>query len=96
MRRLEEDESSTILGKKERIAKKDCDFINWSFGKEPVIPDRNFTGLNGTRHGLNAATAKPFDYFPLFIPIFFYNLCATYTNTKADLECSATSEKNWI
>jgi Transposase IS4 len=44
--------------------------------------------LSGPRHGLNAATAKPFNYFPLFIPIFFYKFCATYTNTKADLECN--------
>jgi Transposase IS4 len=64
----------------------DVDFIKWSFGKDPVIPERTFTGVSGPRHGLDPDRANPFDYFCLFIPIFFYTRFANYTNKKAELE----------
>ena len=61
----EEKESSKTPSKKQHN-KEDLDSDD-----EPVIPERIFTGVSGPRHTLNPSTANPFDYFCLFIPIFF-------------------------
>ena len=64
----------------------DDDFIKWSFGKDPVIPERSFTGVSGPLHGFNSDRANPFDFFCLFIPIYFHTRFANYTNKKDKLE----------
>ena len=68
----------------------DDDFIKWSFGKDPVIPERTFTGVSGPLHRFNPNRANPFDFFCLLIPIYFYTRFANYTNKKAELESTKT------
>ena len=61
----EEKESSKIPLKKQHNkedsddidADPDSNFIKWSFGKEPVIPERIFTRVSGPCHTLNPSTA---------------------------------------
>ena len=60
----------------------DDDFIKWSVGKDPVIPERTFTGVSGHLHGFDPNIASPFDFFCLRIPIYFYTRFANYTNKK--------------
>ena len=59
------------------------DFMTkWPFGKDPVIPERTFTGVSGHLHGFYPNSASPFDFFCLRIPIYFYTRFANYTNKK--------------
>ena len=60
----------------------DDDFTKWAFGKDPVIPERTFTGGNGHLRGFDPNSASPFDFFCLRIPIYFYTRFANYTNKK--------------
>ena len=62
------------------------DFINWSFEKEPTIPERPFTGVSGPQHTLDPLSSTQFHYFSLFIPLFFFERFAAYTNTKPEIE----------
>jgi hypothetical protein len=63
----------------------DADFIAWQRDTPPVQPDRPFLGVTGPRHTINAETATPYDYFCLFIPVFFWVRFAQYTNAKAEM-----------
>lgn len=64
----------------------DGHFVAWQRSRAPVIPDRQFTGISGPQHTLDPASAVPFQYFCLFIPLYFYDKIATYTNAKAGIE----------
>ena len=63
----------------------DADFIAWHRDIPPVQPNRPFGGATGPRHKLNAETATPYDYFCLFIPVFFWVRFAQYTNAKTEM-----------
>jgi hypothetical protein len=61
-----------------------------------VLPDKQnlpFLGISGPQHALPVASATPFEYFCLFIPIFYWDRWATYTNEKADIEMNKTPGK---
>lgn len=64
----------------------DIDFLNWQYNQEPVQPEQAFTGVPGPQHTLDPENAVPFDYFSLYIPIYFWSKIATYTNAKAEIE----------
>jgi hypothetical protein len=59
--------------------------MRWQHEKEPVQSEKPFQGCSGPKHGLSPETATPFDYFCLFIPIYFWARFAQYTNTKAEM-----------
>lgn len=61
--------------------------------QEPFIEDFPFNGSPGPKHTLSPENAVPFEYFCLFIPIYFWSLWAQYTNTKASLEKAAGTSK---
>ena len=63
----------------------DANFIAWQRNKEPVQPQKPFTGVSGPQRTLPVETATPFDYFCLFIPIYFWIRFAQYTNSKAGM-----------
>lgn len=50
--------------------------------REPFIEDLPFTGSPGPKHTLSPENAVPFDYFCLYIPIYFWSLWE-YTNKKS-------------
>jgi hypothetical protein len=68
----------------------DVDFIRW---QQPVIPERILSGRIGPQHTLDPFRGVPFDYFCLFIPLFFYTRIAEYTNIKAEIEAEKKDGK---
>jgi hypothetical protein len=56
----------------------------WKLNQLPDKNDVKFGGISGSQHTLSVATALPFEYFCLFIPIFFWDRWAQYTNDKAE------------
>jgi hypothetical protein len=64
----------------------DQDFINWQRDTPPVQLEKPFTGMPGPKHTLSPEASTPFDYFSLFIPIFFWPKIASYTNIKAQMQ----------
>lgn len=58
----------------------------WQFGVPPVQHIPEFIGQSGPRHTLPPDTAIPWDYFCLFIPIYWWTKIALFTNTKANME----------
>jgi Transposase IS4 len=73
------------------------DVANWRLNELPVQPELDFLGKSGPSHTLNPSVATPFDYFCLFIPIFFWERWAIYTNKKA-AECKPAdkSSRKWV
>jgi hypothetical protein len=65
----------------------------WEFGKLPAKVNLNFEGKAGPNHTFNVASASPFDFFCLFIPIFFWERWAAYTNQKAEIELAKLKQK---
>ena len=63
----------------------DQDFIQWQRDTPPVQPPTAFTGAPGPKHTLSPENAVPFDYFSLYIPIYFWSRIAQYTNSKAEM-----------
>jgi hypothetical protein len=63
----------------------DLNFIRWQRDTPPVQPDISFTGSSGPKHVLSPEHALPFEYFCLFIPIWFWPKIAIYTNKKAHM-----------
>ena len=71
------------------------DASEWELNVPPVQPALNFTGSSGPQHSL-PTTATPFDYFCLFIPMFFWAKWAAYTNTKAEMRrASSKASSRW-
>jgi hypothetical protein len=58
----------------------------WKMNQLPDKHDTTFRGTSGPNHTLNVGSATPFEYFCLFIPIFYWDRWAKYTNEKADME----------
>jgi Transposase IS4 len=56
----------------------------WQFNVSPVLSKDQLTGKQGAQHTLPPDSAKPYDYFCLYIPEFFYNKWAGFTNMRAD------------
>jgi hypothetical protein len=66
---------------------KDISHFNADLWRPNVLPDQNeipFLGKSGPQHTLSPSTATPFEYFCLFIPIFYWDRWAKFTNEKAD------------
>lgn len=63
------------------------------FNQEPFIEELPFTASPGPKHTLSPENAVPFDYFCLYIPIYFWSLWAQYTNAKAAMERGKSSKK---
>ena len=55
----------------------------WKINELPVQPTVEFLGVSGPLHQLSS-TSGPFEFFCLFIPIFWWDRWATYTNQKAN------------
>ena len=53
------------------------------FNQEPFIEELFFTASPGPKHTLSPENTVPFDYFCLYIPIYFWSLWVQYTNAKA-------------
>jgi len=68
----------------------------WKINELPVQPTVEFLGVSGPLHQLSS-TSGPFEFFCLFIPIFWWDRWATYTNQKATMEDSAGKKKRfWL
>jgi hypothetical protein len=67
----------------------------WKLNELPVKNEFTFRGVSGPQHTLPAATALPFEYFCLFIPMFYWDRWAQYTNDKAEIELKAGSKNKW-
>jgi hypothetical protein len=67
----------------------------WKLNELPVKNEFNFTGVSGPHHTLPVATALPFEYFCLLIPMFFWERWAQYTNTKAEMEIKPDTKSKW-
>jgi hypothetical protein len=65
----------------------------WSYGELPTKVDMNFTAKPGPQHTLSPENAMPWEYFCLYIPIFFWSKWALYTNLKAEQEMGKSKEK---
>jgi len=68
---------------------KDITQFNPDLWKINDIPDKHtlpFLGKSGPQHTLAVGSATPFEYFCLFIPIFYWDRWAKYTNEKAAIE----------
>jgi hypothetical protein len=76
------------------VANFDFDTVHWKVNEMPVQPHMDFLGKSGPTHCLNPATAVPLDYFLLFIPVFFWNKWADYTNRKAEMTTSGSEQKH--
>ena len=61
----------------------DEEFIKWQRDTPPVQAATNFTGIPGPQHRLSPEISVPFNYFLLYIPIYFWSRIAQYTNCKA-------------
>jgi hypothetical protein len=58
----------------------------WKYKELPIKNEFQFKGATGPQHVLPVTTATPFEYFCLFIPIFYWERWAKYTNDKAERE----------
>ena len=68
---------------------KDITHFNPDLWKINEIPDKHtllFLGKSGPQHTLAVGSATPFEYFCLFVPIFYWDRWAKYTNEKAAIE----------
>jgi hypothetical protein len=66
----------------------------WEFGAMPARPNLNFMGQTGPTHAMgDFAASTPFQFFCLFIPVFYWERWAQYTNCKAELFTSTQSNK---
>ena len=65
----------------------------WKMNELPEKQQLPFIGRIGPQHALPVATATPFEYFCLFIPIFYWDRWALFTNQKADMERNKTPGK---
>ena len=65
----------------------------WVFNEMPGDNNHPFTGISGPRHTLSPDTAIPYDYFCLFVPVYFWARWATYTNAKAEIERAKIDKK---
>lgn len=57
----------------------------WVFNAMPQPTNSPFLGMSGPQHSLHP-NSQPFQFFCLFIPIFFWERWAQYTNQKAEME----------
>jgi Transposase IS4 len=65
----------------------------WKLNEPPILTKDEFTGRAAVQYTLPPESAKPYDYFALFTPEFFYCKWAGYTNMRADEVCAQKDNK---
>jgi hypothetical protein len=72
------------------------DNVDWEFGRLPSQHPIQFTSASGPQTSLNPETAKPIDYFFLFVSVTWFSLWAQYTkfNSYATMRLNLTKQAN--
>ena len=65
---------------------------NWCFMDMPTPPATEFLGNPGPKHTL-PASAVPYQYFCLFVPVYFWAKWTIYTNAKAGMSKDSSDKK---
>ena len=73
------------------------DCKQWEPGVMPVQPSMGFLGKTGPQHSLSP-DSLPYQFFCLFIPVYWWAKWTRYTNSKANMKKngkSAESKSHW-
>ena len=96
-REIEEEDDVNVEGsveeKKDNTPIEEFTADKWVFNVLTGENDAAFTGKPGPQHTLSPDSAVPYEYFCLFIPVYFWSRWAQYTNSKAEIERGKSNKK---